>query len=79
MVSNNTQPDEEAEIKSEFGALLKALKQLPEIDKSILIMRAEEDMSYNEIALATNLSVAAVKVRVFRARAKINQLLKEGQ
>lgn len=78
MVSEATQPDKEAELKLHLAQVLKALQQLPEIDKTVLIMRAEEEMSYRDIAQATSLSVAAVKVKVFRARTKINKLLQEG-
>jgi RNA polymerase sigma-70 factor (ECF subfamily) len=72
-------PDEQAEINSYLVQVMKALQQLPEIDKSILIMRAEDEMSYRDIARTTGLSVAAVKVKVFRARIKINKILNEGE
>jgi RNA polymerase sigma factor (sigma-70 family) len=47
---------------------------LPELDRTILIMRAKEELSHEEIAAATGLSIAAVKVRLFRARAKLSAL-----
>jgi RNA polymerase sigma-70 factor (ECF subfamily) len=78
LVDNTTQPDEEAEIKSHLAQVQKLLQQLPDIDKTVLIMRAEEEMSYRNIAQVTGLSVVAVKVKVFRARIKINKLLQEG-
>jgi len=70
-------PDEAAMARSDLEHTMKALRTLPELDRSVLIMRAEEEMSYEEIARATGLSVPAAKVRVCRARAKLHQLLRQ--
>jgi len=69
------QPDRAAEINSELEATLKALQTLPEIDRTVLIMRAQDELSYEEIARTTGLSISAVKVKVFRTRAKLNSLI----
>lgn len=45
-----------------------ALGQLPEKQRSILLLRDEEGLSYAEIAAVLELSLAAVKVNLFRAR-----------
>jgi RNA polymerase sigma-70 factor (ECF subfamily) len=45
-----------------------ALAQLPEKQRSILLLRDEEGLSYAEIAAVLELSLAAVKVNLFRAR-----------
>jgi DNA-directed RNA polymerase specialized sigma24 family protein len=42
----------------------------------VLLLRAEEELSYEDIAAMTGLSVAAAKVKVFRARARLAALLK---
>ena len=68
------QPDKAAEVRSDLEVTLKALQTLPEIDRTVLIMRAQDELSYEEIARSTGLSVSAVKVKVFRARAKLNAL-----
>jgi RNA polymerase sigma-70 factor, ECF subfamily len=68
-------PDQSAEQQDEFRRTLAALQQLPEIDRTLLLLRAEEELSYEDIATATGLSVAAAKVRVFRARARLANLL----
>lgn len=62
------------EDRSALEQTLKALATLPDLDRAILIMRAKEDLSHSEIAFATGLSVAAVKVRLFRSRAKLAAL-----
>ncbi|MCU0490096.1 MAG: RNA polymerase sigma factor [Chloroflexaceae bacterium] len=45
-----------------------ALGQLPEKQRSILLLRDAEGLSYAEIADVLGLSLAAVKVNLFRAR-----------
>lgn len=63
------------EDRSELDNVLRAMAALPEQDRTILIMRAAEDLSHEEIAAATGLSIPAVKVRLFRARAKLTALV----
>lgn len=48
--------------------VMKQLLKLPEIDRAALLMRAQYQMPYEEIAATLKLSVAAAKVRVHRAR-----------
>ncbi|MCW5558061.1 MAG: sigma-70 family RNA polymerase sigma factor [Verrucomicrobiae bacterium] len=69
-------PDEAAASRDEFQRALAAVRALPEMDRTVLLLRAEEEMSYEEIAAITGLSVTAAKVKVFRARAKLAALLK---
>jgi len=73
------QPDQAAEVRSELDEVMKALQTLSEIDRTVFIMRMEDELSYEEIAGSTGLSVSAVKVKVFRARAKIHSLIKTQQ
>ena len=63
------------ELQSELQLTLEAMQQLPEIDRTVLILRAEEGLSYDEIARSTGLTIATSKVKVFRARAKLFSLL----
>jgi RNA polymerase sigma factor (sigma-70 family) len=70
-----TQPDQVAVNREEFQRTLAAVHALPEMDRTVLLLRAEEDLSYQDIAAVTGLSVAAAKVKVFRARAKLSALL----
>ena len=68
-------PEAEVERRSELQAVLRGLQRLPELDRAILLMRAQEEMPYEEIAAALNLSVAAARVRAHRARLKLAQTL----
>lgn len=69
-------PDQAMVHHEEFELTMEAMKALSEIDRTVLLLRAEEDLSYQDIATTTGLSSAAVKVKVFRARAKLAALLK---
>ena len=48
--------------------LNKGLELLPEIQKSVLLLRDYEGYDYAEIGVITNLSESQVKVYIFRAR-----------
>ena len=61
-------PYEQAEQKAELLAVLAGLQKLPEIDRAALLMRAFDEMPYEEIARALGISLAAVKVKIHRAR-----------
>ncbi|TNE56234.1 MAG: RNA polymerase sigma factor [Bacteroidetes bacterium] len=66
------------EISSEFdlGAILEwALDKLPEIQKSVVLLRDYEGYSYKEIADITTLNESQVKVYIFRARKALKEIL----
>jgi RNA polymerase sigma-70 factor (ECF subfamily) len=65
-------PAASADGRFELRAVLAALQQLPEADRAALLMRAQDGMSHQEIAAALGLSVAAVRVRIHRARLELN-------
>jgi RNA polymerase sigma-70 factor, ECF subfamily len=67
-------PDQAMVQNEEYARMMEAMNMLSEIDRTVLLLRAEEDLSYQDIAAATGLSIAAVKV--LRARAKLAALLK---
>lgn len=62
------------EHKAELSAVMAALSQLPEADRAAVLMRAQEEMPYEEIAQVLNLPVTTVKVKVHRARLKLMQV-----
>src|SRR6202030_2064873 len=61
-------PYVQAEQKEELQAVLAGLQKLPEIDRAALLMRAFDEMPYEEIARALGISLAGVKVKIHRAR-----------
>jgi RNA polymerase sigma-70 factor (ECF subfamily) len=64
-------PHEEAAGRQEMEAVMAALQELPEGDRAALLMRAEDGLSYGEIAAVLGVSEAAARVRVHRARVKL--------
>jgi RNA polymerase sigma-70 factor (ECF subfamily) len=61
------------ELNAEVRAVLAALQQLPEMDRTALLMRALDEMPYEEIADTLGITLAAAKVKVHRARLKLMQ------
>jgi RNA polymerase sigma-70 factor (ECF subfamily) len=61
-------PYTQAEQKAELRAVLAQMQKLPEIDRAALLMRAFDEMPYEEIARSLGISLAAVKVKIHRAR-----------
>lgn len=59
------------EQKEEVTAVLTALQELPEVDRAILLMRALDEMTYEEIAGALDITATTAKVKAHRARAKL--------
>lgn len=57
-----------AEQASELEDALAGLRELPEMDRAALLMRAMHELPYEDIAAALGLSLAATKVRIHRAR-----------
>jgi len=68
-ISAQTQMEESAEVR----AVLAALQQLPEMDRTVLLMRALDEMPYEEIAEMLGIPVVTAKVKVHRARLKLMQ------
>jgi RNA polymerase sigma-70 factor, ECF subfamily len=68
-ISAQTQMEQSAEVR----AVLAALQQLPEMDRTVLLMRALDEMPYDEIAEALGIPVVTAKVKVHRARLKLMQ------
>ncbi len=68
------QPEQLAEDRSELEQTLTVLDTLPEIDRAVLLMRAQDELSYEEISKMTGLTISSVKVKIFRARAKLSSL-----
>lgn len=62
------------EHKAELSAVMEALSHLSEVDRAALLMRAQEEMPYEEIAQILNLPLTTVKVKVHRARLKLMQV-----
>ncbi len=64
-------PEMQAVYKSELREVMKLLQRIPETDRAALLMRAQQGMTYEEIARALGISLAAVKIKIHRARLRL--------
>lgn len=73
MPDSKANPHADAERRIELDHVLGVLQQMPEVDRTVLLLRVQEEWSYQEIADAVQLSLPAVKVKIHRARLKLAQ------
>jgi RNA polymerase sigma-70 factor, ECF subfamily len=66
-------PHDSAEQRAELAEVMRDLQQLPELDRTALLMSAAEELSYEQIAETLGLSLGAVKTKIHRARLKLEQ------
>ena len=76
--ARDTRPDPErrAHANLELQAVLAALQTLPEVDRAAVLLRAEEGMSYDEVAATLAISPVAARVKVHRARLKLAEAMR---
>ena len=67
-------PYVQVEQKAELHGVLAGLRKLPEIDRAALLMRAFDEMPYEEIAQALGISLSTVKVKIHRARLALTNI-----
>jgi RNA polymerase sigma factor (sigma-70 family) len=70
-------PQEVFEHTERQNTVRKLLDLLPEHQRSALLLREQEEMSYREIALILGITESKVKVDIFRARNSLRDLWKE--
>src|SRR6202047_5625075 len=61
-------PYARAEQNEKLNSVLAELQRLPEASRAALLMHAVDGMPYEEIARVLGISLAAVKVKIYRAR-----------
>ena len=67
-------PAASAETRAELERVLDFLQEIPETDRAALLMSASEGLPHAEIAEALGLTVAAVKIKIHRARLRLARL-----
>ena len=68
--------EEEAHALLLYGQVKAAMAHLPEGQRQVLILYAEEGFSYEEIATALELNMGTVKSRLHQARQAVKQMMK---
>ncbi len=74
-------PDDDDPFRATYDALTSqmfsaAIATLPELFRDVVAMREVDDLSYEEIALATGISIGTVRSRLSRARARLKEVLR---
>jgi RNA polymerase sigma-70 factor (ECF subfamily) len=64
-------PERSAMDRQKLSNTLRAMQKLPEPQREALVLATDPDLRYEQIAVILNCSVAAVKVRVHRARVQL--------
>lgn len=77
MAGDSPQPERHALSQEERDSVQRVLEQLDPGYKMPLVLRYWEDCSYEEIAEIMEISVPAVKSRLFRARQQVAQLYQD--
>ena len=65
------------DVQLDIEKLVRAMGELKEPQRSIILLREVQDLSYEEIAENLDLSLSAVKVYLHRARKKIRAAFEE--
>jgi RNA polymerase sigma-70 factor (ECF subfamily) len=73
MPDSTANPYADAARQIELERVLAVLQQMPELDRTVLLLRVQEELSYQEIADAVQLPLPVVKVKIHRARLKLAQ------
>jgi RNA polymerase sigma-70 factor (ECF subfamily) len=66
-------PEQEFETRERKELVLEMLQTLPEDQRTALLLREQEQLSYREIGQVLNISESKVKVDIFRARAALRE------
>ena len=70
---------EEAANRQEVERMMAALKQLPELERAALLLRAEDEHSYAVIGELLGIPEAAARMKVFRARLRLGELMERSK
>jgi len=71
LASGEVSPERRATARNELSRVLADFQELPEVDRAALLMRAEDQLPYEEIARALGLTLSATKVKIHRARLRL--------
>jgi RNA polymerase sigma-70 factor (ECF subfamily) len=68
-------PDEEMEIQELRAVVMDALKDFPEKERALVIMRDMEGLSCEDISKALDMPIGSVKSKTARAREKLRKII----
>lgn len=68
-------PEHDLDRRELYGAIMKALEQLPEEQRMVFVLSEIEELKYNEIAEIMEIPLGTVKSRMHTAIGKLQELL----
>lgn len=68
-------PQFDPAVRLELERVLDALSRLPPLDREVLVLRAEGELSYEDIAASTGLTAEAARLRAHRARKRLMEVI----
>jgi len=78
---SNARPEADDPFRATFerittDTLSRAIAMLPAPFRDVVAMREVDDLSYEEIAMLTGISIGTVRSRLFRARSRLKEVLR---
>lgn len=67
-------PEQAVEMRQDLQIVGELLQSLAEIDRTVFLLRVQHELPYAEIARITDLSLSAVKVKVYRVRLRLAEI-----
>ena len=64
-------------MKQEYSRVEQALERLPERQRTAMLLKAQHDMSYDQIAQVMDTSVSSVESLIFRGRKRLLEILED--
>ncbi len=77
LIESQAEPSQLVERSMNLQAAVQFIQTLPETDRTALVLRLQNELSYEEIANVMNISLAAAKVKVHRARLKLTEYMRQ--
>ena len=77
LIERQAEPSQLVEQSMNLQVALQFIQTLPEIDRTALVLRLQNELPYEEIASILNISLAAAKVKVHRARMKLTEYMRQ--
>ncbi len=71
IVAPEEDPSRRLDDRARLEVVTRALRDLPEGERTALLLRVDHELPYDDIARALGISVAAARVRVHRARVRL--------
>ncbi len=77
LIAPQADPSHLVEQSMKLQSTMQFIQTLPETDRAALVLRFQNEMPYEEIAVMLNISLAAARVKVHRARLKLTEYLRQ--